>query len=32
MANIRTLKLNLLADVSNFNKELATTQDKLKGF
>ena len=32
MANIRTLKLNLLADVSNFNKELESTQDKLKGF
>ena len=32
MANIRTLKLNLLADVSNFNKELESTQGKLKGF
>jgi len=32
MANIRTLKLNLLADVSNFNKELEGVQGKLKGF
>jgi len=32
MANIRTLKLNLLADVSNFNKELGGVQGKLKGF
>jgi hypothetical protein len=32
MANIRTLKLNLLADVSNFNKELGGVQAKLKGF
>ena len=32
MANIRTLKLNLLADVSNFNQELGGLQAKLKGF
>jgi hypothetical protein len=32
MANIRTLNLNLLADVSNFNKELGGVQGKLKGF
>jgi hypothetical protein len=32
MANIRTLKLNLLADVSNFNQELGGVQAKLKGF
>jgi len=32
MANIRTLKLNLLADVSGFNKELEAAQGKMGGF
>jgi len=32
MANIRTLKLNLLADVSGFNKELEVAQGKMKKF
>jgi hypothetical protein len=32
MANIRTLKLNLLADVSNFTKGLEGAQSKMKRF
>jgi len=32
MANIRTLKLNLLADVSGFNKELEAAQGKMGAF
>ena len=32
MAEIRTLKLNLLADVNDFSKGLETAQQKFKGF
>lgn len=32
MADIRTLKLNLLADVNDFSKGLETAQQKFKGF